>query len=556
MRDSSGTEAVAVSSVAPPPASAPTRGSRLAATLDDLRMGARFLLEIPGFLRRPVREPAARAALARRLAARETAFLSLARQAVYANARSPYRALLQQAGCEYGDLEALVRRDGLEATLRSLFRHGVYLTVDELKGRRAVVRGSTALTVDSRGLRSPIARASVPARTGGSRSAGSAAPLALEFVRVQAEDLALLMNARGGFGWRCATWAVPGGTGILFVLLCAAATGRAPERWFSPVNPRDGRLHARYRWSARALAGMAWATGHAMPAPEHAPLDGPDPVAMWMAGVLREGATPHLWTSSSAAVRLVLRAQALGLSLAGARFLLSMEPVTAARVATLRAAGAEALPTFGSMDTGGPIGLGCLQPAAPDDVHLLHDLHAAIQVGPEPGPLPPGALLLSTLSPAAPVLLLNVSLGDRAVMAARRCGCPLETLGWPTHLDAIRSFEKLTAAGMTFADGDVVRVLEEVLPARFGGGPSDYQLVEADGAAGGTLRLLVHPRLGALDSQRIIEVFLAAIGPGSGAERVMSLTWREGGLVGVERRPPVATASGKILHLHVERCPP
>jgi hypothetical protein len=105
---------------------------------------------------------------------------------------------------------------------------------------------------------------------------------------------------------------------------------------------------------------------------------------------------------------------------------------------------------------------------------------------------------------------------------------------------------------MTFADGAVVRVLEEVLPARFGGGPTDYQLVEADGVAGGTLRLLVDPRLGPLDPERVIEAFLAAIGPGSGAERVMSLAWREAGLVRVERRPPVATASGKILHLHVE----
>ena len=47
-----------------------------------------------------------------------------------------------------------------------------------------------------------------------------------------------------------------------------------------------------------------------------------------------------------------------------------------------------------------------------------------------------------------------------------------------------------------------------------------------------------------------METFLAAIGQAGGAERIMSLVWRDGQLVEVERRPPLASASGKILHLH------
>ena len=30
----------------------------------------------------------------------------------------------------------------------------------------------------------------------------------------------------------------------------------------------------------------------------------------------------------------------------------------------------------------------------------------------------------------------------------------------------------------------------------------------------------------------------------------MSLVWRDAGLLRVERRPPVATETGKVLHLH------
>jgi hypothetical protein len=104
---------------------------------------------------------------------------------------------------------------------------------------------------------------------------------------------------------------------------------------------------------------------------------------------------------------------------------------------------------------------------------------------------------------------------------------------------------------MTFLDRDVIRVLEEVLPARFGGGRTDYQLVEQEAENGrSTLRLLVHPAIGPLDSSAVADAFLQAIGGGSGVERVMELEWRQAGFPRVERRPPLATRAGKILHLH------
>jgi hypothetical protein len=152
------------------------------------------------------------------------------------------------------------------------------------------------------------------------------------------------------------------------------------------------------------------------------------------------------------------------------------------------------------------------------------------------------------------MILLNLSLGEAATVEPRRCGCPLETAGWGTHLHTIRSFEKLTAGGMTFLGTDVIRVLEQVLPGRFGGGPADYQLVEEEGRDGSArLRLLVHPDVGPLDSRAVGEAFLAGLSNGSGNDRVMGLAWREAALIHVERRAPLTTASGKVLHLHVGR---
>jgi hypothetical protein len=119
-----------------------------------------------------------------------------------------------------------------------------------------------------------------------------------------------------------------------------------------------------------------------------------------------------------------------------------------------------------------------------------------------PAGLPEKAMLLSSLLPSAPVLMLNVCLGDQAALVRRSCGCAMERHGWSLHIEGVRSFEKLTAGGITLLDVDVVRVLEEVLPARFGGAPTDYQLVERpDGADGRPeVRLLVSPALGPLDA--------------------------------------------------------
>lgn len=89
-----------------------------------------------------------------------------------------------------------------------------------------------------------------------------------------------------------------------------------------------------------------------------------------------------------------------------------------------------------------------------------------------------------------------------------------------------------------------------MLPERFGGGPTAYQLVEEDdGASQPALRLLAHPRVGTLDPAARAEAFLEGIGAGPGAGRVMALHWRESGWPRVERRAPLATLAGKILHL-------
>jgi hypothetical protein len=521
-------------------------------SLEELATGARFLTRLPGFLRHRLSPEEARVILRRRLARRADDFIALARGAIYGNPRSPYRALLRLAGCELGDLEQLVHRHGVEHTLVTLLRAGVYLRIEEFKGRLPVIRGGTRITLDHSGLRNPKAGAPVFARTGGSRGAAMPLLVDLDFIRDRAVTTALTLEARGGLGWHHASWGVPGGA--IVRILDLAVAGRPPARWFSPTDPRDVSLHLRYRWSARAIRWVGMAAGTPLPIPEYVPPEHPEPIVGWIAELLRAGRTPHIHTFASLGVRLCRTALATGVDIGGARLTLSGEPVTDARLAETKRAGVEAAPCYSTMETG-PIGYGCLAPAAADDVHLLHDMHALVQPGPENAP--PGvaaeALFLSSLRPTASPILLNVSLGDEAVAAGRACGCPLEALGWTTHLHAVRSREKLTAGGTTFLDTDAIRVLDEVLPRRFGGGPTDYQLVEGtDGDGRPVLHLRVHPQLGPVSLEAVANTFLAELGGGVGAERIMSALWRNGRVLRVERTIPVATASGKILHLHVE----
>jgi hypothetical protein len=516
--------------------------------LNEIVAGLRLVAGLPSFLRHPVSPEQARLTLQRRLARRADDFLALARAAIYARSGSPYRRLLELAGCEYGDLERLVRDEGLEGALGALYRRGVYLTVDEFTGRVAAVRGSATIRVEPRrlGRPGPVSGWVVP--TSGSRGPAREVSLDLAHLRDRAMTAVLLIGARGGRRWSHAIWGTAGGWGAVRVLECSAL-GAPPVRWFSPLDPSERGIPPRYRWATRALLLAGLLSGVPLPRPEVVPLDRPEPVARWMVEVARAGGTPHLIATPSAVVGVARAALAAGLSLQGGQFTMPGEPTTAARRAIIHESGAQAMVSYISQESG-PIGYGCLAASHPDEVHLLEDLLACVQSA--DGPLSPLALLFTSLRPAAPLLMLNVSLGDQAEVVRRSCGCPLERLGWATRLHTIRSFEKLTAEGATFLDLDVIRVLEQALPRRFGGAPTDYQLVEESEGPEPIIRLLVHPAVGELEAGAVAAAFLDELGAGSPSGAIWARLWRQAGLPRVERRAPHVTASGKIHHLHAE----
>ena len=174
--------------------------------LHDLLMGARFLVDLPRFLRRPVTIEEARATLGRRLERREEDFLALVKRTIYDHPPSPYRALLEHAGCEPGDLARLVRQDGIEGALQVLLRHGVYLTVNEFKGRSPVRRGSATVAAEPGRFRNPASVLHGLAASSGSRGRPTVVPLDLHFVRDMAVTVCVAFDARQALDWVYSRW--------------------------------------------------------------------------------------------------------------------------------------------------------------------------------------------------------------------------------------------------------------------------------------------------------------------------------------------------------------
>jgi hypothetical protein len=478
---------------------------------------------------------------------RDEGFLYLLRRAVFGYDASPYRQLCDLAGCAYADVERLVRDGGVEAALKALAREGIYVTVDELKGRRPIVRRGDAVGAGGDALRNPLAERHVSARSSGSGGRPTHLHFGLPFIRDCAADTLVHLDAQGGTDWEKADWESPG-AGAMFRLLKYGSFGRPVARWFTPVDPSSSDLHPRYAWGERAVRLASKLSGRTLPPPAVAPMNHPEPVARWMAGVLAAGRVPHVIGYASAAVRLAQAALDAGIDIGGARFTMAGEPTTEARLAAGLRAGLVAVPRYGSIETG-PIGYACLAPQAADDVHVLSDLVAVVQPDVAIAGLPDDALLVTGLRPTAPFLLLNLSMGDAGALGERACGCPVDAVGWRVHLSSIRSFEKLTSGGVTFFGTDVIRVLEEALPARFGGQPTDYQLVEREGKGGlPEVALRIDPRVGPVSENAVVSAFIGALTAGDGGERLMGMLWEQQHVVHVERAPPVSTGSGKFQH--------
>jgi len=487
------------------------------------------------------------------LLSRQDNFLSVLAHGIYAHAESPYLKLLNHAGVDYEVLAGWVREDGIEAALARLYDLGVYITHEEFKGHRPVQRPGLEFPVGARDFDNPRLLRQYEVRTGGSRGVGTRISIDFDFLAGEAlydyfHPLSYQAASRPMGVWMAAP---PGAAGRKLVL-CRAKIGKPVERWFAHekvvlrFDTWKYFLFTNYAVHASKLFGRSLAP------PEYVPLEEASKIATWLSAKVREGTPAWLATNTSSAIRVCLAARDLGLDISGSFFRVSGEPYSAAQLALISASGGTAVPHYG-MSEAAAVGRGCPNGAFPDDCHIFSDKLAVVQRDTRVGnsDLTVGALYYTTLIPSCPKLMLNVGSGDYGVLEKRECGCLLDRMGFKTHLHAIRSFEKLTSEGMTFLGGELNILLEEVLPKRFGGQPTDYQIVEQEEASLPQVSIVVSPRIENVVAQEIIATVIEYLSSLPGAKKMMAERWRQADTLKVVRRNPYVTPAGKILPLHI-----
>ena len=513
----------------------------------DVAAAARLTRDLPAYLRHPMTPEQIRAGVTQRLAQRPERLLAIVARTIYANPRSPYLKLLRMAGCELGDLRALVQQEGVEGALQLLVARGVYVTFDELKGRREAVRGSQRFTFRQEEFDNPTIGPHLIVRTGGSGGRASRVGLSLEHFKDWACSLGITLQAHGaGDSDQVYWWQVP-----FQGMLGSARIGRPPIAWFYPMHP----LPPAARLAGWYLVALSRLAGQPLPIPRRADLDRPEQVVDWTIAQVAAGRTLTLRATPSTAMRAATHALEAGKRLHGVTFMLSGEAVTPARRRQIEQTGARLIVRYASVELMG-LSYSCATPRSADDVHVMLDMYGFAKRQREAFPDGPvvDATLFTTLGPNAAKIAFNAELGDYAQIEERDCGCLLGQLGMRVHLSEIRSFEKLTGEGVTFARSNLETILDDSLPGRFGGTGLNYQVAEEEAANGATrLILRISPSVGQLDADIVRDTLLDELSRGNLVNAYHAALWRQAQTIEVRREPPLMTKGGKVLPFHVLR---
>lgn len=516
--------------------------------LGRLRQTARLGLTARGFLGTPIDLEQARSKVRQRVARRDDNFLAAVRTLVYGVAESPYRSLLDWAGCERGDLEAHVRTHGVDATLELLRDGGVYVTTDEFRGRTPIVRNGFELEASPADFDNPfLLGRGVGAATSGSSAAPRRVLMDWRGLAEDAADNLFLFEAHEMRELPLALWlSAPPGVAGIHALLVNAKRAHPPERWFTPVVPGLPGTSGVARIASAGLPLVARSVGMRFPRPEPVPVEEAGVIARWLAEQIALRGSAVVRTSASGAVRVAEAAARSGVGVEGGKALVGGEPLTPARRRALEAAGLTPVSFYGAAEIG-LVGGGCARPANCDDIHIFTDRLGVTVLRQElarPG-LSVESLLYTTLTLNAGVVLLNAEIGDHATLERRSCGCLLGELGLDVHVSDVRSHAKLTGEGMALLGGE----LEDAVSAcveRAGGGPNDFQFWERSDDAGTRLVLAVDPDV-PIDERAFVESVLEELERRALAGRLVAEAWRAAGTFELVRQRPQPNATLKLL---------
>jgi hypothetical protein len=508
------------------------------------------------FLKKPINLEQCRGIVQNGLKNREQNLLDTTKKTVFDNRNNPYLELLKLVGCEYSDFKNMVCSYGIESTLHRLRDAGVYISCEEFKGQKEVVRSGKVFRFRESDFDNPFLVQHFEGSTGGSRSSGTRVIINLGRYYRSAASIGVTFDAHGIWGSPVILWyPILPSVAWLVTMLCLAKIGKTPIRWLSQVKTEEVKPSLAKRLATYYAVYAGRLFGAAIPKPEYIDLEHSYKVAGYISETLRKGQGCIVMTYTNSAVRACQAAGERKLDIFGATFIVGGEPLTEAKLKEIRAVGANAINWYVGADVG-LVGYGCVNPMEVGDIHHFMDSKAIIQHKRQApfGNVDVSAFLFTSLLPTAAKIMLNVENGDYGVIEKRDCGCKLGELGFTNHIYNIRGFDKLTGEGMTFIGTDLLRVIEEVLPARFGGASIDYQMVEEEDERGHTrMSVLVSPEVGVIDEDELIKIVISELSKGKDYQRVMAEIWSQAKTLRVKRIRPYITAAGKLLPLHIHK---
>ncbi len=327
----------------------------------------RFEAQLPGFLRRRISVEESKREIQAQVERRPETFLNTVREAIYARPECVYSRMLKWAGVEYGDLESLVSKDGIEGALDRLREAGVFVSTDEIKGLRPLARGGLKIEVRSEDFDNPLVERAYRGSSSGSSGHGRASHVSLAALEQNAMLKRLYQHATGmdrmpGLLWR----AVPPGVSGMANFLEYHLMGNPFQAWYTPTHSGNWRS-----WLVTQLSlSMCVISGQETAWPQYLPLTDAWKISNLLAERKRRGEPAmRVDTVASGAARICAAALERNLDISGTCFRVSGEPFSASKEELFKRAGCLAWCTW-AMSEAGTLGGGCANRQHRDEVHI------------------------------------------------------------------------------------------------------------------------------------------------------------------------------------------
>jgi hypothetical protein len=513
-----------------------------------------FLAGLQRFLNQPISFEEAKAIFAQRMEQREKNFLNFVKRCVYDNPSSPYIPLLRQAECDYGDMISGVHRYGIEGLLKMLNDAGVWISFDEFKGRKMLCRGGKEYYFSTSDFDNPLVSSGCEITTGGTSGRPIRSHLYLDFLAARACYDHFMFKMLDIYGTPLALWypKLPAPTGIGNSLRYAKI-GYPPKRWFNMLADSRIRSGWELRMATSAIILLSRLSTTPLPLPQDLSLSQVGTIVDWIIETRKRYPRCVVQSYVSQAVRICQSAADRGVDLEGTLFIVGSEPLTEAKYREIEKVYANVFPRYHATEIGS-IAIGCGKASEVGDLHLCADTIAMIQTEDSSNEGNEKTFHFTSFIDYAPKIMINVEIGDTGIVQKNRCGCLLDEIGFDTHLLRVQSLSRVTSEGTATCYRELLHIIEDVLPAKYGGTSIDYQWVEVEDNSSLTRLLLrVAPHIGPVKEADIVNDILAELRQIDMAHRIYSEIWHQAGTIRIVRQNPHHTSAGKIVPIIQER---